>query len=116
MGMYKEGEGKIYFQPTHFICPALKEGVDYQVILLGGTDIVLFENGVFGEEHLNQDVFIKYNNSMDILTMTIPEGLYYTHYVENYDLVIRVGGLTQLILANLREDKPEEDEDEGDCP
>lgn len=100
MSNYKEGEGVYRFKPIVFACAELKPNSVYEVLVLSGCDMHCFEWNKVDQGTSNDDVHVVSREDGQF-ELTIPGGFFYTHYVDNHDIIIRVDGRTVLMLPNI---------------
>lgn len=109
MSGYKEGEGVIRFKPIYFTSPLLAIEKDFQVLLIGDNNMVLFDQGNLAQPQDQLDIRIIPHGAHGRFCLTIPDGIFLTYPIETYDLIIRVNGRTIHFEANLQlEETPDE--------
>ncbi len=102
MSQYKDGEGVTRFKPIYFKSPHLVEGRNFEVVLVGDHTILLSERGCLDKTQDDLDVRIVPWATHGQFCLTIPDGLFLTYYVQTFDLIVRVNGLTVHFDANLQ--------------
>lgn len=105
MSNYKEGEGVIRFKPIYFTSPTLATERDFQVLLIGDNNALLFDRGNLDQPQDHLDVRITPVAVHGRFCLMIPDGIFLTYPIETFDLIVRVNGRTIHFEGNLQRDE-----------
>lgn len=99
MSNFKEGEGLYILGSVIVDGDLLQEGNRYSVIVLGDNDVRVVANDKFEREVFEND--FHWHRIEDKVVIQIKLGIFSTHYINSFDIIIRDDAHTIAMFPNV---------------